>query len=289
MSDKNRNPEPRPKGSSSYVEGLFGLDGEVAIVTGGAGVLPSAMARALARAGAKVALWGRGTHHPVTDAAEQMAADLGIDPSRIAAVTVDTGEEESVLTAFKETAEKLGQPTILVNGVGGNTGKGSFVDIDITNFEQVLRLNLFAGLVVPMKVCAREWIASGTKASVINLASMSSYKPLSGVWAYDAAKAAVLNLTEGAAKEFAPHGIRVNAIAPGFFLGYQNKSLLVANDETGELTDRGKSIISRTPLGRFGEMSEIEGATLFLASPVAAKFVTGVTVPVDGGYLIDNI
>jgi NAD(P)-dependent dehydrogenase (short-subunit alcohol dehydrogenase family) len=289
MSEKVSNPGRSPKGSGGYVEELFGLEGEVAIVTGGAGVLPSAMARALANAGAKVALWGRGTHHPVTDAADKLVADLGIEPSRIAAVTVDTGEEESVLAAFKETAEKLGQPTILVNGVGGNTGKGDFVDIDLSKFEHVLRLNLVAGLVIPMKVCTREWIASGTKASVINLASMSSYKPLSGVWAYDAAKAAVLNLTEGAAKEFAPHGIRVNAIAPGFFLGYQNKSLLVANDETGELTDRGKSIISRTPMGRFGDMSEIEGATLFLASPAAGKFVTGVTIPVDGGYLVDNI
>ena len=289
MSQKESNPEQSPKETAGYVEGLFGLEGEVAIVTGGAGVLPSAMARALANAGAKVALWGRGTHHPVTDAADKMVADLGIDPSQIAAVTVDTGEEESVIAAFKETAEKLGQPTILVNGVGGNTGKGDFVDIDLSNFEHVLRLNLVAGLVIPMKVCTRAWIASGTKASVINLASMSSYKPLSGVWAYDAAKAAVLNLTEGAAKEFAPHGIRVNAIAPGFFLGYQNKALLVANDETGELTDRGKNIISRTPMGRFGDMTEIEGATLFLASPVAAKFVTGVTIPVDGGYLVDNI
>lgn len=289
MSSKSADSGPANKSGATYVENLFGLEGEVAIVTGGAGVLPSAMARALARAGAKVALWGRGTNHPVTDAADKMAAELGLDRSQIAAVTVDTGDEASVEAAFEETAKKIGHPTILVNGVGGNTGKGDFVDIDLSNFEKVLRLNLVAGLIIPMKVCARQWIAAGTRASVINLASMTSYTPLSGVWAYDAAKAAVLNLTEGAAKEFAPQGIRVNAIAPGFFLGYQNKALLVANDETGELTDRGKNIISRTPMGRFGEMTEIEGATLFLASPVAAKFVTGVTIPVDGGYLVDNI
>lgn len=289
MSSKSADSGPANKSGATYVGDLFGLEGEVAIVTGGAGVLPSAMARALARAGAKVALWGRGTNHPVTEAADKMAAELGLDRSQIAAVTVDTGDEASVEAAFEETAKKIGHPTILVNGVGGNTGKGDFVDIDLSNFEKVLRLNLVAGLIIPMKVCARQWIAAGTRASVINLASMTSYTPLSGVWAYDAAKAAVLNLTEGAAKEFAPQGIRVNAIAPGFFLGYQNKALLVANDETGELTDRGKNIISRTPMGRFGEMTEIEGATLFLASPVAAKFVTGVTIPVDGGYLVDNI
>jgi NAD(P)-dependent dehydrogenase (short-subunit alcohol dehydrogenase family) len=118
---------------------------------------------------------------------------------------------------------------------------------------------------------------------------MTSYKALSGVWAYNAAKSAVKNLTEGAAKELAEHKIRVNAIAPGFFLGFQNRSLLVANDKTGELTARGSAIIERTPFGRFGKMEDIEGATLFLASPAASGFVTGITIPVDGGYLADNI
>ncbi len=150
-------------------------------------------------------------------------------------------------------------------------------------------MNLLAGLVVPLQVCAREWIAAGQSASVINLASMTSYVPLSGVWAYTAAKSAVLKLTEGAAREFAGNGIRVNGIAPGFFLGYQNRALLVANDETGELTARGQAIIDRTPFGRFGEMADIEGATIFLASKKASGFVTGVTIPVDGGYLVDNI
>jgi NAD(P)-dependent dehydrogenase (short-subunit alcohol dehydrogenase family) len=107
------------------------------------------------------------------------------------------------------------------------------------------------------------------------------------VWAYDAAKAAVKNLTEGAAKEFAPFGIRVNAIAPGFFIGEQNRRLLT--NENGSLTDRGKSVIAHTPFGRFGEASELMGAVLYLASNQAAGFVTGITVPVDGGYLVQNI
>lgn len=273
----------------SYVESMFSLSEERAVVTGGAGVLPSAMARTLLRAGARVALWGRGTNHPVGDAARALAAEFEVDESMVVPVTVDTADPAAVERAHAETVEKIGMPTILVNGVGGNQGKSDFVDIDLATFERVVSMNLLAGLVVPLQVFARAWIAAGQSASVINLASMTSYKPLSGVWAYNAAKSAVLNLTEGAAREFAPHGIRVNGIAPGFFLGYQNKALLVANDETGELTPRGQAIVDRTPFGRFGEMADMEGATLYLASSRASGFVTGVTIPVDGGYLVDNI
>lgn len=273
----------------TYVEELFSLQGDIAVVTGGAGVLPSAMASVLARAGAKVAVWGRGTHHPVEEAAKKLRKETGASADSIVGVTVDTADEAGVAAALTETEKRLGMPNILVNGVGGNRGKSDFVDIDVETFEQVLSLNLTAGLIIPLKQCANRWIDTGTEASVINLASMTSYKALSGVWAYNAAKSAVMNLTEGAAKEFAANGIRVNAIAPGFFLGYQNRSLLIKNDETGELTDRGAAIISRTPFGRFGKMDDIEGATLFLASKRASGFVTGVTIPVDGGYLVDNI
>lgn len=273
----------------SYVDEIFSLEGEIAVVTGGAGVLPSAMAETLLKAGASVALWGRGTNHPVEDAVTKLLEGTNVPADRVIAVTVDTADEGAVEAAFKETHTKLGMPTILINGVGGNKGKSDFIDIDVDTFEEVVTMNLLAGLVIPTKVFTREWIAAEQRASIINLASMASYTPLSGVWAYNAAKSAVLNLTEGAAREFAPKGIRVNAIAPGFFLGYQNRALLVANDETGELTPRGKAIIGRTPFGRFGEMGDIVGATLFLASPNAAGFVTGVTLPVDGGYLVDNI
>ncbi|MCK5198329.1 MAG: SDR family oxidoreductase, partial [Spirochaetales bacterium] len=131
-------------------------------------------------------------------------------------------------------------------------------------------------------------IKNSIKGNIINLASMASYIPLSGVWAYGAAKAAVINLTMGASKEFAAHGIRVNAIAPGFFVGKQNKALLF-NEDTGDLTPRGQDIINHTPYGRFGEVKELQGTLLYLVNDVAAGFVTGVTVPVDGGYLIDNI
>jgi NAD(P)-dependent dehydrogenase (short-subunit alcohol dehydrogenase family) len=155
-------------------------------------------------------------------------------------------------------------------------------------FEKVLHMNLVAGLMIPTKVFGRYWIESQIKGSIINLTSMASYNPLSGVWAYDAAKSATLNLTMASANEFAEHGIRVNAIAPGFFLGKQNRALLV-DQETGDYTERGKAVIAHTPYGRFGEVGELAGATVFLASDKAAGFITGVSIPVDGGYLIHNI
>jgi NAD(P)-dependent dehydrogenase (short-subunit alcohol dehydrogenase family) len=268
---------------------LFRLDGQVAIVTGGAGVIPGAMAVTLLRAGASVALWGRGTNHPVADAAEDLRKQADVSAERVAAITVDTGKEDAVEEALDQTIARLDMPSILVNGVGGNNTKSDFIDIDIKSFGDVLQLNLLAGLVIPTKVTARRWIHTQHPGSIINLASMASYRALSGVWAYDAAKAGVLNLTEAAAKEFAPHGIRVNGIAPGFFVGHQNRRLLIKDDSTGELTERGRSIIDRTPFGRFGRLDDLPGVTLFLASSKASTFVTGVTIPVDGGYGVNSI
>jgi NAD(P)-dependent dehydrogenase (short-subunit alcohol dehydrogenase family) len=179
-------------------------------------------------------------------------------------------------------------PDILINAVGGNLGKAPLIETDIEQFEKVLHMNLLAGLIIPTKIIAAYWIENNIKGTVINLTSMASYNPLSGVWAYDAAKAGVLNLTVACASEFASHGIRVNAIAPGFFLGKQNRALLM-DEQTGELTDRGKAVIHHTPFGRFGKVEELAGATLFLASNRASGFVTGVSIPVDGGYLAHNI
>jgi NAD(P)-dependent dehydrogenase (short-subunit alcohol dehydrogenase family) len=271
----------------SYVEEMFSLDGVNAVVTGGAGVLPSAMASCMLRAGAKVSIWGRGTGHPIDEAVSRLEQETGAT-GRVFGETVDTNDEEAVAEALARTENSMGMPTVLVNGVGGNTSKSDFVDIDTETFRKVVDMNLLAGLIIPSKVFAARWRESETKASIINLASMTSFVPLSGVWAYNAAKSAVRNLTQGAARELAPL-IRVNAVAPGFFIGYQNKSLLIKNEDTGELTDRGRAIIGRTPFGRFGGMDDIEGATVFLASEKASSFVTGVTLPVDGGYLTDNI
>jgi NAD(P)-dependent dehydrogenase (short-subunit alcohol dehydrogenase family) len=201
---------------------------------------------------------------------------------------VDTGDPAACERAIAETETLIGAPDVLVNGVGGNRGKAPFVDLDEKLFREVVELNLMAGLVTPTKAFARYWIAGGIKGNVILMSSMASYKPLSGVWAYGAAKSGVLNLTEGLAKELAPHGIRVNGIAPGFFIGHQNRALLI-DEKTGELTARGKEIIARTPFGRFGEKSELRGAVIFLISDAASGFVTGVTIPIDGGYLTNNI
>jgi len=161
--------------------------------------------------------------------------------------------------------------------------------VDIALFNEVIHMNLLAGLVIPTKYIAAYWIKKNIKGTIINLTSMGSYVPLSGVWAYDAAKAATLNLTMATAKEFAPYGIRVNAIAPGFFIGHQNKALLIKDEATGELTDRGKAVIAHTPFGRFGKHEELAGATIFLMSDAASGFITGVSLPVDGGYLVQNI
>jgi NAD(P)-dependent dehydrogenase (short-subunit alcohol dehydrogenase family) len=279
----------------NYLESMFSLAGRVAVVTGGAGALPSVIAAGLAKAGASVCIWGRGTGHPIQKAVEALRADLekAVGPEvaggiRIEGVTVDTGERVSVERAIAETEKLLGVPDLLVNGVGGTMGKSAFVDVDEEKFADTLKLNLLAGLVTPTRVFARYWIAKGVRGDVINMTSMASYKGLSGVWGYNAAKSGVLNLNEGLARELAPHGIRVNAIAPGFFLGYQNRALLI-DEATGGLTARGKTIIGKTPFGRFGEKEELCGAVLFLASRAASGFVTGVSIPVDGGYLTDNL
>ncbi len=271
----------------SYIEGLFGLKDVRAVVTGGAGVLPKAMANALVKSGAAVSIWGRGTSHPVDAAVEELRTE--ITGSVIDGQTVDTGDRDAVTKALAATESAIGVPNVLVNGVGGSSRRAPFVETETDEFQQVLHLNLIAGLVVPTKVLVARWLELGITGSVINIASMGSYLPLSGGAAYSAAKAAVLNLTYANAKEFAPNGIRVNAIAPGFFVGHQNRALLIKNDDTGELTDRGRAIINHTPYGRFGELADIAGTTVFLASSEASGFLTGVCIPVDGGYLIDNI
>jgi NAD(P)-dependent dehydrogenase (short-subunit alcohol dehydrogenase family) len=194
---------------------------------------------------------------------------------------VDTADEKAVAGALTRSQDELGPVDILVNAVGGNMGKTDFIDTDLNRFAEVIECNLMAGLMVPTKVVAAHWIKMKIKRSIINLASMASYNPLSGVWAYDAAKAAVLNLTRATANKFAVHGIRVNAPAPGFFLGKQNRALLM-DENSGRLTPRGRDVISRTPWGRFGYINELAGVTLFPAGTNASGFVTGVSIPVDG-------
>ena len=269
-----------------YLKDMFGLKGQIFAITGGGGAIAGAMSEALLNAGAAVSLWD--IKKEFADAAVERLSELTGAEERLQGLEVDTTNESSVKKALESVESKFGPVDNLINAAGGNRGKSPFTETDIEQFEFVLKLNLIAGLMVPTKVTAAYWIDKKIKGSIINLASMASYIPLSGVWAYGAAKSAVINLTMGAAKEFAPHGIRVNAIAPGFFIGKQNKALLI-DEKTGELTSRGQDVIDHTPAGRFGDVGELSGVVLFLSSRNAAGFVTGVTIPVDGGYLVDNI
>lgn len=270
----------------SYIQEMFGLQDKTVILTGGGGAIAGALAEAYLNAGANVALWD--IKLEFAEAAEARLASATGTAGKILPVEVDAMSEDSVGSALEETFARFGSIDVLVNAAGGNRGKSPFVETDVALFEEIVRLNLVAGLLVPTKVTAAWWIANKKTGSIINLASMSSYIPLSGVWAYDAAKAGVLNLTMATAKEFAADGIRVNALAPGFFIGKQNRALLI-DEKTGDLTPRGKDVINHTPFERFGDVSELAGAALFLANDKAAGFITGVSIPVDGGYLIHNI
>ncbi len=269
-----------------YLEAMFDLSGKTAVVTGGAGAIGTVMSDALLRAGANVIVWSR-TNESIASFLARYN-DFPELKSRVHGIQLDTGNETAVAEAFDKSAGKFSTPEILINGVGGNKVKTPFVDINLDHFRDILETNLLAGLIVPTKLFCRHWIEKEIQGCIINLTSMTSYNPLSGVWAYDAAKAATLNLTMASANEFARYGIRINAIAPGFFIGKQNKALLI-DEKTGEYTARGRSVLSRTPFKRFGDVSELAGATIFLASSRASGFVTGVSIPVDGGYLVHNI
>ena len=265
---------------SSYLEEKFGLAGKTAVITGGGGTLCSAIAKGFVGAGANVVLWDI---RP--EAMEEKAKAIG-DASRIACVEVNLMEEDSIKNGLEESAKKFGQVDLLVNGAGGNRGKGPLVEVDEKDFEFVLKLNLLAGCVLPTKHVAKYWIDNKIKGAIINIASMAGFNPLSGVWAYSAAKAGVMNQTMGYAKEFAQYGIRVNALAPGFFIADQNRKLLLNDDDTP--TQRGIDVLAHTPAGKFGEPDDLIGATIFLASE-AASFVSGITLAIDGAYLCDNI
>ena len=268
-----------------YLEKMFSLEGKTVVITGGGGTLGSAMGAGMAKVGANIILWD--VRQEALDEKAARIADACGDASRAKSVVVDLMNEESIQAALDKSVAMFGAVDVLLNACGGNRGKCPLVEQKVEDYMFVLKLNLIAGCLAPTKAYAKYCMANKRKGSIINMASMSSYIPLSGVWAYDAAKAAVLNQTMAFAKELAPHGIRVNAIAPGFFLTDQNRALLI-NEETGEPTARGKLVLSKTPYGRFGDPDELAGTAIFLASD-AADFVCGITLPVDGAYLCDSI
>lgn len=268
----------------SYLEDKFGLAGKTAIVTGGGGTLCSEMAGGMARAGANVILWD--IRPEALDQKASVIAEACGDASRVATVTVDLMNEDSIAAALTESVEKFGSVDILLNGAGGNRGKGPLIDVKADDFDFVLKLNLLAGCILPTKHVGRYWIDNKIQGVIINIASMAGFNPLSGVWAYSAAKAAVINQTMAHAKEFARYGIRVNAIAPGFFIADQNRKLLLNDD--GSPTQRGKDVLAHTPAGRFGVPEDLTATAVFLAA-AGSSFISGITLPVDGAYLCHNI
>lgn len=264
------------------VTDIFDIRDRVAIVTGGYGVLGGSMAMALGAAGARVVVLGR------RDAEAHAVADRIIAAGGQAMVALaDVVDRDALVAARALVLEAWGRIDILVNAAGGNVARarsdnGPPFSLPMDAFDEVLQLNLH-GTVLPSLVFGEAMSWSG-RGSIINISSMASTQALSGVMGYSAAKAAVENFTKWLATDLARRcgeGLRVNAISPGFFLATQNRAVLVDGD--GHWTPRAKSVLAKTPMGRFGRHEELHGAVRFLCSD-AASFVTGTVVPVDGGF-----
>ncbi len=267
----------------SYLLNMFSLSGKVAVVTGGTGVLGSEMCRALSQAGAKVVIIGRRK-----DAADALANELISQGGEALGISADVLDKSRLEEARKIITNSFGGIDILVNGAGGNVAGAvippdkTFLDLNMEDFGKVVDLNL-TGTVLPSLVFGKS-IIEKKKGVIINISSMAAFRPLTRIVGYAAAKASVSNFTQWLAVEMARkygEGIRVNAIAPGFFITEQNRKLLTTPD--GGLTDRGQSIINSTPFGRFGEADELSSTLIWLCCD-ASKFVSGVVVPVDGAF-----
>ena len=262
---------------------MFRLDGKVAVVTGAGGVICSVLAKDLARQGAKVALLDL-----KPEAARAVAGQLNAEGFEAMAVQADVLDRASLEQAASKVLGAFGQVDFLINGAGGNSPKATtgpdmpFFDLPADALKWVSDLN-FIGSVLPSQVFGRAIAARG-EGGIVNIASMASYRPLTKTIAYSSAKAAIVNFTQWLAvhccQEYSPR-IRVNAIAPGFLLTEQNRFLL--QQEDGNLTHRGALVIQNTPMARFGAPDEMSGAVIFLCSD-AASYVTGVVLPIDGGF-----
>ena len=268
------------------------LAGKVAVVTGGAGVLCREFAKALALCGARVAILNR-----TLSKAEEVAKEIEAMGGTAAAVAVDVTNVESVKAAHEQVLSVFGPCDILINGAGGNNPRATtdqeyfdpaglsdetktFFDLDEEGMSFVFNLN-FIGTLLPTQAFAKDMIGR-PGCSIVNVSSMNAYTPLTKIPAYSGAKAAISNFTQWLAVHFSHAGIRVNAIAPGFFSTEQNKKLLW--NEDGTPTARTGKILAATPMGRFGEPAELLGALMFLVDEKAASFVTGIVIPVDGGF-----
>jgi NAD(P)-dependent dehydrogenase (short-subunit alcohol dehydrogenase family) len=262
----------------------FDIHGLTAVITGGGGVLGSAMALALAEAGARVAVISL---HKTS--AAKVAETIRARGGEALEIACDVMDRAALEQARAEIAQKFGPIDILVNGAGGNrpaattSAERSFFELDAQAIEEVFNLNL-TGTLLSSQVFGQSMVEQG-HGCIVNITSMNAQRPLTRIPAYSAAKAAVANFTQWLAVHMAQEysaQIRVNAISPGFFLTEQNRFLLT-QPETGELTPRGQAILSHTPMGRFGAPEDLLSTLLWLVSP-ASSFVTGTVIPVDGGF-----
>lgn len=269
------------------------LQNKVCIITGGGGVIGSAIAKGLAGNGVKIGILDINKK-----IADKTASEIVKETSaEVYGIVADVLNKDSLERAMEEIHSKLGRVDLLINGAGGNSPKattqfefmepdnaenieGGFFGLDVEAFKNVFDLN-FLGTVLPTMVFTKDMVEKG-KGSILNISSMNAFRPLTKIPAYSAAKSSINNLTEWLAVHFAKMNIRVNAIAPGFFLTNQNKFLLI-DEKTNQLTDRGTKILSNTPMGKFGNPDDLQGTVLYLLSDIS-KFVTGVVIPIDGGF-----
>jgi NAD(P)-dependent dehydrogenase (short-subunit alcohol dehydrogenase family) len=269
------------------------LKDKVAVITGGAGIICSTMARSLAAHGVKTVILDL-NKEAAMETARQIEKESGIASIGVSASVLD---KVSLTAAKKEINDIFGKIDILVNGAGGNSpaattkvermngsdaenSEDTFFGLQIEGFDKVFDLN-FKGTILPSMVFATDMVKQKSGV-IINISSMNSYRPLTKIAAYSAAKAAVNNFTQWLAVHFSKTGVRVNAIAPGFLLTNQNRFLLI-DEKTGGFTDRGKKIINGTPMERYCDPEELTGTLIYLVSDLS-KFVTGIVIPVDGGF-----
>jgi len=261
----------------------FNLKGKTVVMTGGGGILGSVIAEGLGLAGASIAI------ADIIDT-NNLVNKLQSEGINARGYYMNVMDIEKIKISKDEILKDFKQVDILVNAAGGNKKEAttsdelSFFDLPLDALEKVIGLNLFGGAILPSQVFGRDMINNPEGGVIINISSMNAFRPLTRIPGYSAAKAAVSNFTQWLAVHFAQEynpKLRVNALAPGFFLTNQNRFLLT--DKDGELTPRGKSIIDHTPMGKFGEPEDLIGACVWLASD-AARFVTGIVVPIDGGF-----
>jgi len=267
------------------------IKGKVAVITGGSGIICSAMAKALAVHGVKTAILNRNLENG-QKIANEIEKETG---TKSIGISADVLDRDSLVAAKKEVNSQLGSIDFLINGAGGNAPSATskvenmkagdsiedtFFGLELEGFDKTFDLN-FKGTLLPTLIFSTDMIEK-KKGGIINLSSMSSYQPLTRVAAYSASKAAINNFTQWLAVHFAKTGIRVNAIAPGFLLTNQNRFLLI-DEKTGEATPRGRKIMNSTPMERYGLPEEMTGTLLYLLSDWS-EFVTGIVIPVDGGF-----